>query len=178
MNISEKIYALRTKSGITQEAFAEKLDVSRQSVQKWETGVNLPTIDKLIAIAKMFNVSMDYFCDRADAELFAGRTDKEYVPDYGKMSSWESYAKSLDVEYRQLLDEGKDVANLKDVFLAVEKMPLSKYKDDIADTLFKLVDSLPITKRIIRKWKKFPERTIRKTREKPNKKSEEKRKTN
>ena len=144
MNISEKIYALRTKSGITQEAFAEKLDVSRQSVQKWETGVNLPTIDKLIAIAKMFNVSMDYFCDRADAELFAGRTDKEYVPDYGKMSSWESYAKSLDVEYRQLVDEGKDVENLKDIFLAVEKMPLSKYKDDIADTLFKLVDSLPI----------------------------------
>ncbi len=144
MSISEKIYALRTKSGITQEAFAEKLDVSRQSVQKWETGVNLPTIDKLIAIAKMFNVSMDYFCDMADAELFAGRTDKEYVPDYGKMSSWESYAKSLDVEYRQLVDEGKDVENLKDVFLAVEKMPLSKYKDDIADTLFKLADSLPI----------------------------------
>ena len=55
MNISEKIYALRTKSGITQETLAEKLDVSRQSVQKWETGVNyLPTIDKLIAIAKMY----------------------------------------------------------------------------------------------------------------------------
>lgn len=39
MSISEKIYALRTKSGVNQEAFAEKLSVSRQSVQKWESGV-------------------------------------------------------------------------------------------------------------------------------------------
>ena len=48
MSISEKIYALRTKNGVTQEVLAEKLAVSRQSVQKWESGVSLPTIDKLI----------------------------------------------------------------------------------------------------------------------------------
>ena len=121
MSISEKIYALRTKSGVTQEVFAEKLAVSRQSVQKWESGVSLPTIDKLITMATIFNVSMDYLCDRADSAVSDGRTDKEYVPDYGKMHSWESYAKSLEIEYRQLVDEGKDVDNLKDVFSAVEK---------------------------------------------------------
>ena len=85
MAISDKIYALRNKNGITQEAFAEKLDVTRQSVQKWESGAGLPTIDKLIAIATMFGVTMDYLCDRNDEAVSDGRTDKEYIPDYGKM---------------------------------------------------------------------------------------------
>ena len=147
MSISEKIYALRTKRGVTQEVFAEKLAVSRQSVQKWESGVSLPTIDKLITMATIFNVSMDYLCDRADSAVSDGRTDKEYIPDYGKMHSWESYAKSLEIEYSQLVDEGKDVENLRDVFVAVEKMPPSKHKDEIADSIFKIVDSLPIKKR-------------------------------
>ena len=71
MSISEKIYALRTKSGVTQEVFAEKLAVSRQSVQKWESGVSLPTIDKLITMATIFNVSIDYLCDRADSAVRA-----------------------------------------------------------------------------------------------------------
>lgn len=144
MSVSEKIYTLRTKTGFTQEVFAEKLDVSRQAVQKWESGVSFPTIDKLVAIATLFNVSMDYLCDRAELELSAGRTAKTYLPDYGKIDSWESYAKSLEIEYRQLVDEGKDVENLRDVFFSVEKLPSSKYKNDIADALFKIVDSLPI----------------------------------
>ena len=120
MSISEKIYKLRTKSGFSQEVFAEKLDVTRQSVQKWESGLSLPTIEKLISIATLFNVSVDYLCHKADAEVSDGRTDKEYIPDYGKMHSWESYAKSLEIEYSQLVDEGKDVENLRDVFVAVE----------------------------------------------------------
>ena len=144
MSISDKIYALRSKKGVTQEAFAEKLDVSRQSVQKWETGASLPTIDKLVAIATFFDVSMDYLCDRPEAEISDGRTDKEYVPNYGKMHSWESYSKSLEIEYRQLVDEGKDVKSLEDVFHSVAKMPPSKGKDDIADAIFKIVDALPI----------------------------------
>ena len=41
MTISEKIYKLRMKSGFSQEVFAEKLDVTRQSVQKWESGLSL-----------------------------------------------------------------------------------------------------------------------------------------
>ena len=121
MSISEKIYALRTKNGVTQEVFAEKLAVSRQSVQKWESGVSLPTIDKLITIATIFNVSMDYLFDRADSVVSDGRVDKEYVPDYGKMHSWESYAKSLEIEYRQLVDEGKDVDNLRTYFQRSKK---------------------------------------------------------
>ena len=41
MGISEKITELRKKSGLSQEAFAEKIGVSRQSVSKWESGGSL-----------------------------------------------------------------------------------------------------------------------------------------
>ena len=120
MSISEKIYLLRTKNNLTQEDLANKLSVSHQSVQKWENGLSLPTLDKLITIATIFNVSMDYLCERVDDQDNSGRADKEFIPDYGKMHSWESYSKSLEIEYRELFDEGKDVENLKDVFLNSE----------------------------------------------------------
>ena len=60
MNISEKILKLRKEKGLSQEAFAEKLGVSRQSVSKWESGGTLPDIDKIIAMSELFGVSTDY----------------------------------------------------------------------------------------------------------------------
>lgn len=60
MSISEKIFNLRKESGMSQEAFAEKLGVSRQSVSKWESGVSLPETDKILAISELFSVSTDY----------------------------------------------------------------------------------------------------------------------
>ncbi len=59
MNFAEKLYTLRTQRGYSQEALAEKLNVSRQAVSKWETGPTLPETDKLIAISNLFNVSID-----------------------------------------------------------------------------------------------------------------------
>lgn len=59
MNFAEKLYTLRTQSGYSQEVLAEKLNVSRQAVSKWETGPTLPETDKLIAISDLFNVSID-----------------------------------------------------------------------------------------------------------------------
>lgn len=60
MNISEKILKLRKEKGLSQEAFAEMLGVSRQSVSKWESNGALPDIDKIIAMSKLFGVSTDY----------------------------------------------------------------------------------------------------------------------
>lgn len=58
--ISEKIYTLRMQSHMTQADFAERMDVSRQTVSKWELGVALPEMDKLVAISNLFHVSTDY----------------------------------------------------------------------------------------------------------------------
>ena len=60
MKLHEKIYNLRKKEGLSQEALAEKLGVSRQSVSKWETGEATPEVGKLLAISKLFGVTTDY----------------------------------------------------------------------------------------------------------------------
>jgi len=59
MTLSEKIFALRSKAGLSQGDLAEKLEVSRQSVSKWETGQSVPDLDKIIKLADLFGVSVD-----------------------------------------------------------------------------------------------------------------------
>lgn len=58
--LSEKIRDLRKKAGLSQEELAEKLDVSRQAVSKWELGAAVPTADKLLEISDLFKVSLDH----------------------------------------------------------------------------------------------------------------------
>lgn len=60
MNIAEKLYLLRNQMGMSQAALAEHLQVSRQTVSKWETNASYPDIDKLIALSDLFRVSIDY----------------------------------------------------------------------------------------------------------------------
>ncbi len=60
MAISDKILNLRKENGLSQEAFAEKLGVSRQSVSKWESGAAMPDIDKIVSISEIFGVTTDY----------------------------------------------------------------------------------------------------------------------
>lgn len=57
--LANKLYELRKVSGLSQEEFAEKLNVSRQAVSKWERGETLPDTDNLITIAKLYGISLD-----------------------------------------------------------------------------------------------------------------------
>lgn len=59
MTLSEKLLALRTEKGLSQEDLAEKLEVSRQSVSKWETAQSTPDLDKIIRLADLFGVTVD-----------------------------------------------------------------------------------------------------------------------
>ena len=59
MNFANNLQKLRKRENMSQEALAEKLDVTRQSVSKWESGASYPEMDKLISICKIFNVDMD-----------------------------------------------------------------------------------------------------------------------
>lgn len=58
--LSEKIYTLRRKRGLSQEQLAEIIGVSRQAISKWEGGLSVPESEKLIAISEYFNVTLDY----------------------------------------------------------------------------------------------------------------------
>ena len=59
MLLSEKILKLRTARNLSQGDLAEALEVSRQSVSKWETGQSVPDLDKIIKLADLFGVSVD-----------------------------------------------------------------------------------------------------------------------
>lgn len=139
---SEKLTALRTSRKMTQEQLAEKLDVTRQSVQKWESGASFPSIDKLVAIADLFSVSLDGLCREETGEDY-GRTGKHYTPDYKNAHDWEFYFKTLSIEYLQCVDEGKDVEKYRSLFESAAAMPDNEYKKKVADVIFELVGSLP-----------------------------------
>ena len=59
MSLSENLYNLRKIKKISQEELAEKLNVSRQAVSKWESGSGYPETEKIIAICEIFDCSMD-----------------------------------------------------------------------------------------------------------------------
>ena len=59
MKLSEKITELRKTSGMTQEELAEKCNVSRQAISKWEADIALPETEKLLLLGEIFHVSMD-----------------------------------------------------------------------------------------------------------------------
>ena len=60
MNISERIQELRKAKGISQEELADKTDVSRQAVSKWENGQSVPDLEKVILLSEYFEVTTDY----------------------------------------------------------------------------------------------------------------------
>ena len=60
MSFSENLKQSRNEKQLTQERLAELLDVTRQAVSKWEQGVGYPETDKLIILAKVLNISLDW----------------------------------------------------------------------------------------------------------------------
>lgn len=59
MTLGETIAALRTGRGLSQGELAEKMNVSRQSVSKWETNASIPELDKLIGLSDLFEITLD-----------------------------------------------------------------------------------------------------------------------
>lgn len=81
MKFNENLKYLRKREGITQEELAERLNVSRQSVTKWESGQSLPDIEKVKEIAYMFSVSVDSLV--GDIECKSVNKIKKKIDDIG-----------------------------------------------------------------------------------------------
>ncbi len=60
MECKEKLISLRDEQGLSQQEFADKLGVTRQTVSKWESGKIKPSADNLMAMSRLFGVSTDY----------------------------------------------------------------------------------------------------------------------
>lgn len=59
MEFNNKLYELRKQKGFSQEELANRLNVSRQTVSKWEVGDSTPDMEKLVAISDLFGISLD-----------------------------------------------------------------------------------------------------------------------
>ena len=80
MKFYEKLYELRKSAGMTQNDLAEKLNVSRQAVSRWEQGSATPDVENLIAISDLFGVTLDELL-RGEAPPTAAQQEKP-VPRY------------------------------------------------------------------------------------------------
>ena len=68
MKFNEKLINLRKKAGLSQEELGYKLNVTRQTVSKWELGQTTPEMDKLIEISKIFNISVDELINESETK--------------------------------------------------------------------------------------------------------------
>ena len=96
MKLEEKIALLRKQKGWSQEELAFRLDVSRQSVSKWEMGDSLPDLDKIIKLSDIFGVSTDYLLKDEP---------KEPVEETPQPAEETEEAESDEVRIREMSDE-------------------------------------------------------------------------
>ena len=138
MDLSAKISFLRSENRLTQEEFALRLGVSRQSVQKWESGSSQPTPEHLVKMAGEFNISLDGFLCEKSLRI-AEETERDIKPVYSSLHGWQKYSAGLDVEYAQCLDEGLEVEKYKPYFDSVKSLPEGELREAAADIVFRLI---------------------------------------
>ena len=121
MNLGESLFGARKNKGLTQEAVAEKLGVSRQTVSKWETGETLPDIRQSKRLAVLYGMTLDELIDfdagvREIQEVIDRTTEETSAKiDWTKMWSKQypilaRYQEEVDIprfetELRRLLDQ-------------------------------------------------------------------------
>ena len=82
MKLADNLRIQRKKLGLSQEELAEKCQISRQAIAKWESGESVPTIEKLIFLADLYDMTLDELVGRVimdDYDRFA-KYIKKYVP--------------------------------------------------------------------------------------------------
>jgi len=97
LNIGDRITKLRKEAGLSQEAFAEKLGVSRQSVSKWESGSATPDLNKVIDMCELFGVSSDYLISGKESTAAEKANSEEDVEEkiYEEVYVGEEYPEEI-----------------------------------------------------------------------------------
>ena len=140
MTLGKTILKLRKQAKLSQEAFAQLCGVSRQAVQKWETETSMPDVNNLVQISKLFGITLDFLVrGSSKRETEQSVFDKKIEPKYTSLHDWDCYHSQLLVEYKQSIEEGKDIGQYGDLFAAAAKMSVCSAKIKMADVLFDLV---------------------------------------
>ncbi len=110
MDVSKNLQLFRRKNNLSQEELAEKCQVSRQAIAKWERGESIPTLDKLVFLADLYQLSLDELVGRVRINQYD--RVKEYLKTFG--------AKDIPA------DEDDDIcAIVRRYFVFAERMELS-----------------------------------------------------
>ncbi len=142
MTFNDAIYKIRKGMNMTQEQFAEEFHVSKQAVQKWESGSSYPELTKIIEIAKRFDISLDALLLGRDLRAMEQiQRNKRLAPNYSALPDWELYASAIMEEYAQCMDEGLDIEKYRDIFQDISKLPKGDIKKKFGDVIFEIVSN-------------------------------------
>ena len=92
MSLAEKIILQRKKQGWSQEELADRMDVSRQAVSKWESSQSVPDMEKVVMLSNIFGVTTDYLLKDEEGEAF----HSEKISDSKRYVSAEEACRYLD----------------------------------------------------------------------------------
>ena len=130
MEFNNKLYELRKQKGLSQEELAGRLNVSRQTVSKWEVGESIPDMDNLVSISELFGVSLD--------ELVLDKAPSKEQPEVQVVRS-ELYS---DIKEHVLTDDNKKRAQ-KGLKIAGIAVGVFLLVDIITFVVYVLINGLP-----------------------------------
>ncbi|MGM9873903.1 MAG: helix-turn-helix domain-containing protein [Bacilli bacterium] len=123
MTNGERLYKYRKRMGLSQEELADKLNVSRQAVSKWERDESLPDTNNLLAMAKLYNVSLDDLLNKDP--ITDDSVDSEVVDDDKKKTIDDLTDEELNNEIRKTIK--------KKIIIGLNKIDDSNDEDDDED---------------------------------------------
>ena len=130
MKFTDRFSAFRMRYCLTLNAVAEKTGIDLKMLKKYESGEACPAADEETKI---------FACVQPEKKaVFSPK------PDYSMQHGWESYAKELAVEYRQSIEEGKDIQKYEGLFTAAANMEAGELKDKLADVIYEVVTNAPV----------------------------------
>ncbi len=94
MKLAEKLFELIKEKGWSQEKLAEQINVSRQSISKWESGQVLPEIEKIIELSRIFQVTTDYLLldensEKASTAVTLEENKNKYYTEVKSFGIWQ-----------------------------------------------------------------------------------------
>lgn len=145
MEFGKSIYKIRTGAKLSQAQFSELFDVSQQAVFKWESDASIPDMEKIVKIAKYFDVSLDSLIMGNDNRVVEEMNKAEILkPQYQNVHDWEFYSSNLITEYQQSIEEGLDIDAYKDIFYSISRLNKGEIKKKFGDVLFEVVNQAKV----------------------------------
>lgn len=143
MNLGEKLYELRKEKNLSQEEVADRLNVTRQTVSKWETNQSTPDFDKIVPLCELFGISTE--------ELLTGKKQevKEEQKEEKTMTREEARRKSAEVVSTSVF------LYIVAVIVIMIAIPVLRMNPILASAIFLIIVAFATT-RLIRHYMSIP----------------------